>query len=164
MSLIQLKAERQHHISQMKLVTFLKRCDRVRNSLNIYLTETITFAHEFKFSINNYLKNDVRHANSTVKRNIFTLADIIKYNEMNPVIEGYGQSALKLSEATDGLRNRTYLNARIENRRKSIMFLESFFKKYDVDALATPCDSDDSVNLFMYGAFAGYPSITVRNW
>lgn len=133
----------------------------VRLELVCYLTENLVLAHEFKFSINKYLQNDVNHFETKLGRKIFTLADVIKYNELNPVIEGFGQLKLKLAEATDGLQNRTYLNARIERRSNSIMYLESIFEKYGVDALATPCESDYSIPLFAYGAHSGYPSISV---
>lgn len=120
------------------------------------------FGHEFKFSINNYLRNDVKHFEIKMGRKIFSLADVIEYNERNPGIDGYDQNLLKVSDATDGLLNRTYLNARNEIFRNAIMFLELTFDKYGVDALASPCYSDDTRNLYSHGASAGYPTITVR--
>lgn len=118
------------------------------------------FAHEFKLSINHYLRNDVYHYE--MGRKIFSLADVIEYNERNPGIEGYNQNVLKFSQSTDGLLNRTYLNTRNEIFRNSITILELTFEKYGVDALAAPCSSEDTSDLHTYGAFAGYPSITVR--
>lgn len=120
------------------------------------------FGHEFKFSINNYLRNDVKHFEIKMGRKIFSLADVIEYNERNPGIDGYDQNLLKVSDATDGLLNRTYLNARNEIFRNAIMFLELTFDKYGVDALASSCYSDDTRNLYSHGASAGYPTITVR--
>lgn len=98
---------------------------------------------------------------SRIGRKIFSLADVIKYNDLNPPSEGYDQKLLKMSEATDGLRNLTYLSARHENRRDSMNFIDSMFEKYGVDALLTPCDSNSGMNLFVHGAHGGYPSITV---
>lgn len=128
----------------------------------LYFAEEMVFGHEFKSSINNYLRNDVKHFERKMGRKIYSLADVIEYNERNPGIEGYDQNLLKFSNATDGLLNRTYLNARNEIFRNSIEFLELTFDKYGVDALASPCYSDDTRNLYSYGAIAGYPSITVR--
>lgn len=116
----------------------------------------IIFGHEFKHLINNYLKQNVDHYESELGRNITSLADIIEYNDLNPPNEGYNQSLLKLSEATDGLQNTTYIKARNESREQSTLYLDSIFDEYEVDALATPCHF-----LYSYGAFAGYPSITV---
>jgi len=95
-------------------------------------------------------------------RKIFTLADIIKYNEMNPTNEGYNQEILELSEATDGLQNKSYLDAKEEIQTNSVKYLQSIFLKYKVNALATPCYGEETSMLYSYGAFAGYPSITVR--
>lgn len=118
------------------------------------------FEHEFKVSINNYLANDVNYTDTQSNRTIYNLDDIIKYNQANQ--HGYNQNLLKLSAATDGLTNTTYLNAKNELYNNSIQFLDRTFNEYGVDALATPCFSDDTQNLYSYGAFAGYPSISVR--
>lgn len=121
----------------------------------------VIFSHEFKFSLNNYLKNDVQHCETESGRNISNLSDIIKFNKLNPPTEGYGQNLLERSQATDGIQNKTYLSAKNENHKKSIRFLESIFEKYDIDAIATPCHPDEPRDLFSYGAIAGYPSISV---
>lgn len=120
------------------------------------------FVHEFKYGVNNYLRNDVKHSETELNRNINTLADIIRFNEMYPPIEGYNQNTLIAAEATDGLRNKTYLAARHENRRDAARYLDSIFDENGVDALATPCYSNNTPLLYSYGAAAGYPSITVR--
>ncbi len=117
--------------------------------------------HEFKYSLNNYLKDDVEHLEFELGRKITSLSDIIEYNDLHP--EKYQQNLLKLTNATDGIRNSTYLRAKNVMRKESFMFLESIFKKYDVDALAAPCQGDINRDLFSYGAYAGYPSIAVRN-
>lgn len=126
-----------------------------------YLTEDIIFGHEFKFAINTYLRHAVNHYETEIGREISSLADVIKYNENNPGVYGYNQTLLKFADATDGLRNLTYIKARSETRRRSTEFLESIFKTFGLDALATPCDSDVDRDLYSYGAFGGYPSITV---
>lgn len=103
----------------------------------------------------------MRHLEVKLGRKIFSLADIIKFNKLNPAIEGYNQNDLEMAEATDGLQNKTYLAAKEHNKRNSVMYLDSIFAKYKVDALATPCSPDETSALFSYGAYAGYPSITV---
>lgn len=104
----------------------------------------------------------MNHSESTLGRNVSTLADIIKYNDMNPTKEGYNQTLLKMAEATNGLQNKTFLAIKNDVIHRSTMYLESIFDEYALDALVTPCFSNDTLNLYSYGAFAGYPSITVR--
>lgn len=121
------------------------------------------FAHEFKYSLNNYLRNDVRHWETELNRSIYTLADIIKFNEINPSIEGYNQNTLEMAEATNGLWNKTYLAAQHTYRRDSTRYLESMLNENAVDVLATPCYANNTSLLYSYGAAAGYPSITVTS-
>lgn len=105
--------------------------------------------------------NDVQHLQNDRNRTIFSLADVIKFNDLNPPSEGYNQNNLILSEATNGLRNKTYLSALHEYRRDSVRYLDSIFDESDVDALATPCYTNNTPLLYSYGAAAGYPSLTV---
>ncbi|XP_037037342.1 probable amidase At4g34880 [Bradysia coprophila] len=119
----------------------------------------IVFRHEFRHSVNLYLANDVEHREIERNRTIYSLADVIKFNELNPPVEGYNQSILLLSEATNGLRNKTYVSSLHEYRRDAKRYLDSVLN--DVDALATPCHSNGTPLLYSHGAAAGYPSITV---
>lgn len=94
-------------------------------------------------------------------RTIFSLADVINFNELNPPAEGYNQNTLILSEATNGLWNKTYQSILHEYRRDSVRYLNSILDGNEVDALATPCFSSGTPLLYSYGAAAGYPSLTV---
>lgn len=105
--------------------------------------------------------NEVEHLETERNRTIYSLADVIRFNEMNPPTEGYNQNNLLLSEATNGLRNKTYLSTLHEYRRDSVRYLESIFNANNVDALATPCYASNTPLLYSHGAAAGYPSITV---
>lgn len=96
-------------------------------------------------------------------RTIYSLADVIKFNELNPPTEGYNQYILIAADATNGLRNKTYLSALHEYRRDALQYLDSIFDENDVEALATPCYARNTPLLYSYGAAAGYPSITVRS-
>lgn len=124
-------------------------------------TENIILLHEFKHSINNYLMNDVVYSNKERNRTIYSLADIIRFNEKHPPAEDYDQEVLILSETTDGLRNKTYISSLHEYQRGSVRYLDSIFDETSVDALATPCASYTTPLLYSYGAAAGYPSISV---
>lgn len=97
-----------------------------------------------------------------LNQNITSLADIIAFNELNPPSEGYNQNTLIAAEATNGLRNKTYVSALHEYRRDTTRYLDSIFDANVVDALATPCYSSNTPLLYSYGAATGYPSITVR--
>lgn len=81
---------------------------------------------------------------------------------MNPTNEGYDQGLLEFSESTNGVLNRAYLGLKKMEHNKSVMYLESIFANYNVDAIATPCYADETLTLSSYGSSAGYPSITVR--
>lgn len=123
----------------------------------------VILRHEFKYYLNNYLRNDVHHLEIELNRNISSLADIIRFNELNPPTEGYNQNTLIAAEATNGLRNKTYISALHEYQRDSTRYLDSIFNENAVDALATPCYSSGTPLLYSYGAATGYPSITVRS-
>lgn len=122
---------------------------------------TMILSHEFKYSLNNYLRDEVRYWNTERNRSIYTLADIIAFNEMNPPIEGYNQNILIGAEATNGLRNKTYLSALHVYQRDTTNYLDSIFNENAVDALATPCSASGTSVLYSYGAAAGYPSLSV---
>lgn len=121
----------------------------------------IILSHQFKHYVNEYLLNEVTHLENQLNRSINSLADVIKFNEMNPPTEGYNQDILIIAEETDGLLNETYSAALHECRRDSVRYLNSIFDLNGVDALATPCYSSDTPLLYSYGAISGYPSITV---
>lgn len=121
----------------------------------------VILRHEFKYYLNDYLRNDVHHLETELNRTISSLADIIRFNELNPPAEGYNQNTLIAAEETNGLRNKTYVVALHEYRRDTTRYLDSIFNQNAVDALATPCQSSNTPLLFSYGAATGYPSITV---
>lgn len=120
----------------------------------------IVLQHEFKYSLNKYLRHDVIHLERSLGRKIASLADIIKFNEKNPVPEGYNQTTLIEAEATDGIKNATYQSARDANRKFSQKFLSRVMDDNKLDALAYPCDSE-STSLNNLACFAGYPAISV---
>ncbi|KAG4075771.1 hypothetical protein HA402_003597 [Bradysia odoriphaga] len=121
----------------------------------------IVFRHEFKDSVNNYLTNDVEYKAADKTRTVFSLTDVIKFNNLNPPVEGYNQSTLQLSDATDGLLNKTYVSALHKYRGDAKQYLDSIFNTTGVDALATPCHIYSTPLLYSHGAAAGYPTITV---
>lgn len=137
----------------------------IQSTIKVYLTyyvypaANVVFRHEFRHSVNLYLANNVEYRETERNRTIYSLADVIKFNELNPPIEGYNQSILLLSEATNGLRNKTYVSSLHEYQRDAKRYLDSVLN--DVDALATPCHSNGTPLLYSHGAAAGYPSITV---
>lgn len=104
----------------------------------------------------------MKHSETELDRTIYTLADVIKFNALNPPVEGYNQNTLILSDATNGLRNKTYVTAHHEYRRDSTRYLNSIFNENAVDALATPCYASSTPLLYSYGAAAGYPTLTVH--
>lgn len=135
-----------------------------RNSKTNQISANIVFTHEFKHYLNVYLSNELQYVGTERNRTIYSLADVIQFNEMNPPAEGYNQRILLASEATNGLRNKTYVATRHEYRRDTIRYLNSIFDENEVDALATPCYANNTPLLYSYGAGAGFPSITVRNY
>lgn len=124
----------------------------------------IVLRHEFKYSLNKYIRRDVVHLENELQRKISSLADIIKFNIEHPTPEGYNQTHLIGAEATDGLQNTTYQNARDTNRKLSRKLLSEVMDMNRVDAIAAPCASKDSRELYSIGAAAGYPSITVSTF
>lgn len=103
----------------------------------------------------------VTHLEHQLNRSIYSLADVVKFNKINPPREGYDQSTLIIAEKTDGLLNKTYTSALLQYQEDSVHYLDTIFDVNEVDALATPCYSNDTPLLYAYGAAAGYPSITV---
>lgn len=121
----------------------------------------IVFRHEFKHSVNVYLANDIKYRENGRNRTVYSLADVIEFNKQNPPAECYNQRTLILSEATNGLRNKTYVSSLHEYQRDAKQYLDSIFNNSDVDALATPCYVIGTPLLYSHGAAAGYPSLTV---
>lgn len=131
--------------------------------------------HDFKHDFNEYLKTEVLSPSvpAPKSRKITCLKDVIKFNEEHPTEEGYNQELLVLSEATDGIHNKTYLEAREGNRNAAKGVLNWVIEKYNLDAVVTPSESrydgildedlkDSSVIGYSIAAIAGYPSISVR--
>lgn len=141
--------------------------------------EYIMLLHDLKHDFNEYLNNDVIHPTSSEAYNMFpirptitSLKDVIQYNEEHPIPEGYNQEHLVAAEATDGLLNETYIEARDSNRAFSKELLDSIFETYNLDAIVTPSDSRTQGVLeksledfppfgFSMACFAGYPSVQV---
>lgn len=103
-----------------------------------------------------------------------SLKDVIQFNEEHPTPEGYNQELLVMSEATDGIRNETYVQARDGNRDAAKQALDSVLVNYNLDAVVAPSDSryesildeqlkDSTITAYSLAAIAGYPSINVRN-
>lgn len=126
----------------------------------LYLfAEDLILTHEFKHSLNKYLRHDVE-----LHETIRTLTDIVEFNEINPPVERYKQNLLELSDKTDGLDNEKYLATREECRSNAIQYLESLFDKNQVDALVASSFSKTFNSLYSLGACGGYPTITVRRY
>lgn len=144
--------------------------------------------HDFKHDINEYLRNEVispypipsptrslsynKYFKNIPLRRIECLKDIIQFNIDNPVPEGYNQELLVMSEATDGLQNTTYIEARDSNRRAARDLLDSVLMQHKLDAVVTPSDSryeaiidpnlqDSPIIGYSVAAIAGYPSVNV---
>lgn len=156
------RAPFQHKIDRQKGNSWIRTTVECHNFsfVNISAADLI-FLHEFKHSVNIYLKDEVQHSNVNRNRTIFSLADVIRFNELNPSVEGYKQNLLRLSEQTNGLNNDTYISALNAYRKDSISYLDAIFYENNVDALATPCMSSICQSLYSFGAAAGYPSLTV---
>ncbi|XP_037033713.1 probable amidase At4g34880 [Bradysia coprophila] len=125
------------------------------------LKSTIVFRHEFKHSLNKYLTEDVEHKAADRNRTVYSLEDVIKFNDLNPPVEGYDQDTLLYSNATNGLQNKTYESFLHDYQRDAKQYLDSIFNNTGVDALATPCHMNSTPLLYSHGAAAGYPTITV---
>ncbi|CAL8096513.1 unnamed protein product [Orchesella dallaii] len=149
--------------------------------------ELTVLLHDFKFGINKYLSNDIispfpvpSHYKPSSKylppkaapMKIASLKDIIKFNDEHLSIEGYNQELLLLSEATDGLNNRTYIEARDSNRAAARELLNSVISTYKLDAIVVPSEprfesvldenlQDSPVVGYSIAAIAGYPSISI---
>lgn len=154
--------------------------------------------HEFKYYLNKYLQEDVANkyplprppslfssnivstetpeaylSGISPYRRVKTLEDIIKYNNEHPTPEGYNQDYLIMAQATDGLLNETYIEARDSNRALAREYLDYVFDKYHLDAIVTPSEyrnegitekkfKDFPVNGFTVACIAGYPTISVK--
>ncbi len=77
-----------------------------------------------------------------------------------------------MTQATDGLLNQTYIEARDSNRALAKEYLDYVFDKYNLDAIVTPSEyrnegisqekfKDFPVTGFTVAAIAGYPTISV---
>lgn len=131
--------------------------------------------HDFKHGINEYLKKEVTLASTMPTPSC--LKDIIRFNEENPTKEGYNQELLVESEATDGLENSTYIEARDSNRAAARELLDSALVKLKLDAVIFPSEprlnklegkcvldekfSNSPVFGWSLAAIAGYPSLNV---
>lgn len=143
------------------------------------ISELIVLTHDFKHEFNEYLNNEVigpfpipgLHTNTSFRR-IKSLKDVIQFNIDNPSPEGYNQVLLEMSEATDGLQNSTYIEARDSNRKAASDLLDYVLTRYNVHAVVTPSDNwfHDILDLrlenapvvgFSVAAIAGYPSLNV---
>jgi amidase len=109
-----------------------------------------TLLYEFKYGINNYLKDK--------KVEVKTLNDVIKFNQKNKNVIPYGQSILLKSDSTSGyLKEEEYLESLLNDRKYSRE--EGIDKKIEelgLDAIISPANFGA-----MVPAKAGYPSITV---
>lgn len=137
--------------------------------------------HDLKHDFNEYLKTEVftsypLHNQTTdpssPSRKITCLKDVIKFNDEHPSEEGYNQELLIKSEATDGIENKTYLEAKEANRNAAKAVLDWVIEKYNLDAVVTPSETrldgifdedlkNTSMNKLSIAAIAGYPSINV---
>jgi len=116
--------------------------------------------HEFKWGLNRYLDQDMDLAQARSR----SLGDVINYNIKHPVPEGYNQVTLLRSELTNGLGNKTYLGYREQNQNAARRYLNSLMKNYNLDAIATPSENEDSSSFpasYSTAAIAGYPIINV---
>lgn len=123
------------------------------------LAEITVITHEFKHSLNKYLKNDVE-----LNEKIRCLTDVIKFNEVNPPAECYNQNFLECTDSTNGLEDEKYVAAREDCRINAIKYLESLFDENQADALVSPSFSEALPSLYAHGACSGYPTITVRRY
>ncbi|CAL8142432.1 unnamed protein product [Orchesella dallaii] len=140
-----------------------------KNLRNISDTEVLVVLHDFKHDINRYLREETVQFQFPMIR---TLKDIIQFNKDNPNPEGYNQDLLELSEATDGLKNETYIKARDGNRAATREYLDTLLIEQGLDAIAVPSEPRYDTNAnptlrhspfvgWTVAAIAGYPSITV---
>lgn len=119
------------------------------------LLEDYVLFHEFKYGLNEYLKNSV--VRTSTNTTINSLADIIQFNIENPPKEGYNQAKLIAAEATDGILNTTYLANRNKNKLAAQNYFDFMLTKYSLDAILIPS------SYWSFAAISGYPDITVEN-
>uniref|UniRef100_A0A2N9IJS5 Amidase domain-containing protein n=1 Tax=Fagus sylvatica TaxID=28930 RepID=A0A2N9IJS5_FAGSY len=113
--------------------------------------ELIVLLAEFKISIKDYLKE---LSNSTVR----SLADIIKFNLNNPVLEKlkeYGQDMFMVSENTSGIGVQEIESIELMANLSKYGF-EKLMKDNNLDAMVTLGSGASTVL-----AIGGYPAITV---
>ena len=117
--------------------------------------------HEFKEGINDYLRHKVKQNEVWIDgkiKKMWNLNDIIEFNKEFPSPEGYNQDILIQAQATDGLKNNTYIAERAKNKMGAQVYLNYIFQKYALDAIVVPTETNVSS---AYPAIAGYPHITV---
>jgi len=109
-----------------------------------------TLLYEFKYGINNYLKDK--------KLEVKSLTDVIKFNQRNRKAIPYGQSILLKANSTSGyLKEKEYLESLLDDRKYSREEgIDEKMKELDLDAIISPANFGA-----MVPAKAGYPSITV---
>ena len=107
--------------------------------------------HEFKYSMNEYLKSC---NNPNIPQ---TLADIIAFNNQNAAAAlKFGQSILiEAQDKTSGELNESVYRECMEKRAAAISSLLSFFEAQEIDAIF-------SINMdISLAAFTGLPSMTI---
>lgn len=105
---------------------------------------------------------------------IKSLKDVIQYNLDHPDPEGYNQEILLQAEKTDGLENKTYIEARESVHAASKKVLDSILVTYDLDAVLVPSEArfESILDNELTGGYsgvlgqslaciAGYPSMNV---
>lgn len=128
--------------------------------------EEIVLAHEFKVGVEAYLARR-RHAPST-------LADLRRFNEEHAAEELalFGQELFDRADATGGLDDPVYLEARETTQRRARGGLDALFHGRSLSALVVPTMDPawliDPVNGnrpgpagYSVAAVAGYPAVTV---
>lgn len=113
--------------------------------------EGVAALAEFKLSLNAYLRD-------LVASPVRSLADVIAFNEKNPVLEmiqTYGQALFLLSEATNGIGN-TQKAALMNLKRLTKEGFEKVMTENKLDAMVSPRDDASSVL-----AIGGFPAIDV---
>jgi amidase len=130
---------------------------------------------EFKAQLNEYLATRVANPRFPDAPKPRTLAELIAFNEAVRDVElkYFGQEIFELAEATTGLNDQAYLDAKAEARRLGREEgIDATLDQFDLDAIVAPTGSPawttDLVNgdLFLgassgLAAVAGYPLISV---
>ena len=130
--------------------------------------EMTVLLYEFKADLDGYLAG-------LQKSKVRSLRDVIAFNEKHrgKEMRYFGQDLFLKAHETKGLKDRKYLRALKENRRRSReMGIDAVMEKHQLDALVTPTTSPAWVIDHVDGdhglggasqptALAGYPAITV---